>query len=170
MGALSNYMSSYIWFRIVISGTISMYKQCLGRLTSICFVGDSCFIYVICIYLRMMVSTRILYQTMFVSFDSNTTGTIIGSGIVLPYGSASMCSCSSILSFLCSILWEIVDLFVCFSLRLTASDYSFGIFSLFYTSYYRVLQNLNAVTKVNESVFFEGICQYYFTLFYLSIF
>ena len=137
-----------------VFGTIAVYKQCLVRLTSICFVGDSCFIYVICIYLRMMVSTTILYQTIVVSFDSNTTDTIIGTGTAYPYGTAAVCSCSSIFSFLCSISWEVVCLFVCFPLRLNASDYRFGIFRFFYTSYYRALQNLKAVAKVNESLLF----------------
>jgi hypothetical protein len=41
--------------------------------TSICVVGGSCLIYVIC-------PTRFAYQMMFVSFNSNTKGVTIGAG------------------------------------------------------------------------------------------
>jgi hypothetical protein len=37
----------------------------------------------------MMVSTTILYQTIVVSFDSNTTDIIIGTGTAYPYGTAA---------------------------------------------------------------------------------
>jgi hypothetical protein len=44
----------------------------------ICFVGSSCFIYVNCIYLRILMSNTISYQMMFVSFNNTTTGVTCG--------------------------------------------------------------------------------------------
>jgi hypothetical protein len=50
--------------RFVMSGTISVEKDILFFLTPICLVAGSCFIYAICIYLRIVVS-----NTIFISDD-----------------------------------------------------------------------------------------------------
>jgi hypothetical protein len=47
-----------------MSGTISVEKDILFFLTPICLVAGSCFIYAICIYLRIVVS-----NTIFISDD-----------------------------------------------------------------------------------------------------
>jgi hypothetical protein len=72
----------------------------------ICFVGSSCFIYVNCIYLRMLMSNTISYQIMFVSFKNTTWCVTCGVGTANPSG-ANECtpgflrgSCFSIFSFM----------------------------------------------------------------------
>jgi hypothetical protein len=72
------------WFKTKISVYQHIFNV-LFVLTSICFVGVSCFIYVICMYLLYWCSTRFSHQMMFVSFNSNTTVVTCGTGTGNPY-------------------------------------------------------------------------------------
>jgi cyanate permease len=57
-------------------GGFMFYLFCMGGSCFICFVGSSCFIYVIYIYLHILVCNKqayFSYQMMFVSFNCNTT-------------------------------------------------------------------------------------------------
>ena len=86
---------------------------------TICFVWSSCFIDIFVFIYVYWCPTRFLYQMMFVSFNGNTTGDTRGAGTANPSGSPVFVhprflwgSCWSIFSFLWSVLWIIVCLFV----------------------------------------------------------
>ena len=79
---------------------------------------------------------------MFISFNSNIMGATSWTGIVYPSRSTEFFkwdSWCSIFSILCSVTWTLVCVFVLFSFRdcmsvifqIKASDYCFGIFTIF---------------------------------------
>ena len=74
--------------RIVLSATISEKNDVRFVLTPTCFVWGSCFIYVICIYLRIPMSNAISISDvmMFVLFNNNTTGITCSVEIGKPSG------------------------------------------------------------------------------------
>ena len=119
-------------------------------LTPSCFLGYSCFIYVLNIYLRIL-GVKHDFHEMFDSRNCNRIGVICRAGTASRPGAPEFTpgfwwgSCYSIFSFLCSVLYIAVCLgfflFFCVVfllvialsalLRFTASYYPFGIFKLF---------------------------------------
>ena len=91
----------YFYFRV---------KRCLVR-SSICFVGGSCFIYMLIVFIyAYWCPTRYLYQMMFVLFNSNTVGATWGAETANPSRvpeftpSFQWGSCCSIYRLLCNVL------------------------------------------------------------------
>jgi hypothetical protein len=108
--------------------------------TSMCFVGSSCFINVICIYL--LVSNTIPFQMMFMSFNSNTTVSLVEQELItLPehlssapvYSGVRIARSFVFFVVFCRSLLVLFLLTIVFSiLRCKASDYPFDIFKLFF--------------------------------------
>ena len=104
-----------------------------------CFVGSSCFIYVICIY--VLVSNTIPFQMMFVSFNSNTTVSLTEHELItLPehlssapvYSGVRIARSFVFFVVFCRSLLVLFLLTIVFSImRCKASDYPFDIFKLF---------------------------------------
>ena len=115
-------------------------------------------------------------QRMHICKKSNSTGTTCGAGSTYPSGAHGFTpvyqwgSCCSIISFLCNVLQIVVCrlalflLAIMFSvLRITASDYTFGIFKLFiaciiqyvfpYKSYFHSVYFSQLATKVQQMQF-----------------
>jgi hypothetical protein len=91
----------------VVSTMTYMLNQCSVCLDSHLFCQKSCFIYVICIYLCILVSNTFPFQMIFMSFKINTTGVTSGAGSANPSASPSIFKgvlCCSIFSFLCNVL------------------------------------------------------------------
>jgi hypothetical protein len=81
----SNYISSPFYIRVLMSATISTFKKrCSFRLYSQFLCRGLYFIYVVCIYYAYWCPMRFIYHTMFVSFNSNTTGAKSRTGTANP--------------------------------------------------------------------------------------
>jgi len=59
---------------------VSYYFRAMFGLSLVLFVRSSCFIYIICIYLLILVSNIIPHQIIYVLFNSNMTGVTDGAG------------------------------------------------------------------------------------------
>ena len=124
--------------------------------TPICFVRNSYFINVTCIYLLILMSSTIPCRMMFVSFKNNTTSVTSGGGIASPSGApvftlgfywGSCCSQSLVFCVVfCRSLFVLFLLAIVLSvLRFTASDCCFGIFKPFMNTHYPTLNTIRII-------------------------